>query len=81
MAEHRLKCWPEFFEAIRSGVKTFEIRENDRGFAVGDTLDLQEWSIQTGRYTNRTERVEVLYITEWGQPPGQVVMAIRRKGA
>lgn len=81
MSEHRIKCWPEFFDAIQRDLKRFEIRENDRGFKVGDVIDLQEWEPRTGRYTGRTQRVEVLYLTGWGQPGSQVVMSIKREGA
>ena len=40
---HELKCHPEFFAALASGVKTFEIRKNDRGFKVGDLIALNEF--------------------------------------
>jgi hypothetical protein len=40
---HKLKTWPEFFKAILAGDKTFEIRKDDRGFKVGDTLRLLEF--------------------------------------
>jgi hypothetical protein len=40
---HYLKTWPEFFDAIRAGCKTFEIRKNDRGFQAGDRLVLRKW--------------------------------------
>jgi hypothetical protein len=40
---HELKSTPDFFKAIRSGHKTFEIRENDRNFKVGDVLVLREF--------------------------------------
>lgn len=35
---HDLKTWPEYYKDIASGVKTFEVRRNDRNFMVGDML-------------------------------------------
>jgi len=43
MKIHTLKTWPEYFEAILNGTKTFEVRKNDRNFKVGDRLDLIEF--------------------------------------
>lgn len=40
---HDLKCWPEFFRPLCQGIKTFEVRLNDRNYQVGDTLQLWEW--------------------------------------
>jgi hypothetical protein len=39
---HELKTWPRYFMAIRNGSKPFEIRFNDRGYQLGDTLLLYE---------------------------------------
>ena len=36
-----LKILPEYFEAVKSGKKTFELRKNDRDFCVGDILILR----------------------------------------
>ncbi|GAB2021708.1 hypothetical protein RyT2_07820 [Pseudolactococcus yaeyamensis] len=47
MAIHRLKLHSDYFEAVKNGIKTFEIRKNDRGFKVGDTLILHLW-VDTG---------------------------------
>lgn len=77
MIRHELKTWPEYFEAVVSGEKTFEIRENDRDFQVGDTLVLREWVTLTGQYSGRQHEVEVTYITDFAQKEGYVVMGIK----
>jgi hypothetical protein len=42
---HELKTWPAFFQPQADGVKTFEIRKDDRRprYAVGDVLHLREY--------------------------------------
>lgn len=79
MKNHDLKCWPEFFQAIVDGRKTFEIRKDDRGFAVGDALTLREWDYEMACYTGRARVVEVTYIARdvFGIPSDVVVMGIR----
>jgi hypothetical protein len=39
---HELKIQPQYFKAVVSGKKNFELRKNDRGFKVGDILILKE---------------------------------------
>lgn len=68
---HDLKIWPEYFEAICDGRKTWEVRTNDRDFREGDTLHLREyqpvvWSDKgicttAAHYTGRTIDVTVKY--------------------
>lgn len=38
---HELETDPEVFDAVAKGEKTFEIRQDDRGFNVGDELLLR----------------------------------------
>ena len=78
---HELKTWPEYFAKVVSGEKTFEIRKNDRDYQVGDMLSLYEWCPEEHQYTKECVIVEVTYITDFGQPEGQVVMAIRNVAA
>ena len=74
---HKLKCWPMFFDAIKSGDKTFEIRKNDRAFKVGDVLRLEAWDPEFAIYIGAEFDVLVTYMTDWGQKEGFVIMAIR----
>ena len=67
--EHELKCWPEFYTALVSGEKTFELRFDDRGFRVGDVLWIREWrrlrivdGKAEGEYTGREMRRTVSYL-------------------
>lgn len=76
---HILKTWPEYFEAVLDERKRFEVREDDRGFAVGDTLALQEWNPETGEHTGRSIDVRVTYLVKGGPflPDSTVCMSIR----
>ena len=60
---HKLKTWPQFFEAVACGVKGFELRKDDRGFDVGDVLLLQEFNpcLNGGCYSGREVSRLVLY--------------------
>ena len=40
MTEHELKTWAPYFDAVKRGEKTFEVRRDDRGFQCGDTVTL-----------------------------------------
>lgn len=43
MKTHSLKTWPQYFQAVLEGRKTYEVRVNDREFSFGDEVILQEW--------------------------------------
>lgn len=74
---HELKIKPEYFAAVVSGDKTFEIRNNaDRNFQVGDTLSLKAWD---GEFTGQTVERTVSYITDFEQKQGYVVLGLASK--
>lgn len=64
MARHELKIKPKYFDAVTHSLKTFEVRENDRDFNVGDTLVLEEWDEMEYRYTGRKTEVIVCYMLD-----------------
>lgn len=43
MKTHELKLDIKYFDDVKSGKKNFEIRKNDRGYEVGDILELKAW--------------------------------------
>ncbi|EDN9223205.1 DUF3850 domain-containing protein [Listeria monocytogenes] len=72
MTVHKLKILPEFFREKITLKKSFEIRNNDRNFEVGDTLVLQEF--ENGKYTGREYWEDVIYITDYLQKDDVVVL-------
>ncbi|OHX26156.1 RNA-binding protein [Streptococcus iniae] len=77
MTQHMLKCYPEYFEAIMDGTKTFECRYNDRDFKVGDELLLREHDPKQG-YTSRCIVRKITYILSdfIGLKDGYVILGV-----
>jgi post-segregation antitoxin (ccd killing protein) len=87
VSEHILKTDLEVFEAVIQGKKTYEIRYNDRGYKVGDTLILKETKY-TGRemkdgmpliYTDREYKAKVSHILQgpcYGLAEGWVILSL-----
>lgn len=81
---HTLKTWPEHWDAVECGEKTFEARKNDRGFAVGDILVLHRFDPETGYHFHWhgspmliSKRVlHILHGGAFGIEPGHVVMSL-----
>lgn len=84
---HEVKIWPPFFEHLLDGRKRFEVRRNDRGFAVGDEIKFREWvpKARGGNedyYTGRALWMRVRYVLnprpdrdpDFGLVPGYVVL-------
>ena len=81
MKTHRLKTWIAYYDEVAAGRKTFEIRENDRDYAVGDHLVLMRWDPEQGCATGEEMTVLVTYLTDAkafaALQPGRVCMSIR----
>jgi hypothetical protein len=85
---HNLKIHPDFFNAVESGAKTFELRKNDRDFAVHDTLELREWNPRSDGYTGRVIKgLHITYVLQGGDlnsiggigiSPGWAILGIKR---
>jgi hypothetical protein len=79
---HDLKCWPEYFAPLADGRKPFELRLNDRPYAVGDTLLVREYEPVTRSYSGRSVRCLVTCLVAGGPwlAPGYVALGIRVVG-
>lgn len=77
MRQHMLKCYPQYFEAVKSGIKNFECRYNDRDFKVGDELLLREYDPKLG-YTSRCIVRKITYVLSdfIGLKDGYVILGV-----
>lgn len=75
---HQLKCWPEYYSMIAEGIKTFDLRKNDRGFKVGQQIQFEEWSPNLKEYSGRVTQRRIVYILEnfTGLLPGYCILGL-----
>lgn len=59
---HDVKLGTTFFDDVKTGRKTFELRKNDRGYKEGDTIVLHEY--KDGATTGRTITKKIVYMLE-----------------
>lgn len=80
MRTHELKIRGIYLFDIICNGKRFELRKDDRGFEVGDTLWLRE--VMDGGYTNRGITAEITYILrdcpEYGLQKGYCILGFDR---
>lgn len=78
--QHDLKILPQYFEAVKTGKKKFELRRNDRDYKVGDEIHLEEWE-PIGKYTGRDIVKEITYVLknceEFGLKNGYCIIGWR----
>lgn len=78
---HVLKTWPRFYKAMETGEKTAELRFDDRGFNVGDHLNLVEYDPETGQLTGAGHYQEVTHIFRgggFGLLDGYALLSLKR---
>jgi len=59
---HEKKLWPQWFQKIMDGDKTFELRLADWECKEGDVLFLREWDPETKEYTGREMKKKVGWV-------------------
>ena len=84
MRVHKIKTLPQYFQPLCEGIKTLELRLNDRDYQVGDFLYSCEWSPNAQAFTKRTCILEVTHIVDAAEGswlvPGNVAMSVAHPG-
>lgn len=82
MKTHLLKIDPELFGLVEDGLKTAEIRWNDRDFQVGDLLEIypydREKQQRVGQRTCMRKVTHILHGGNWGIEKGYVVLSMQK---
>lgn len=84
---HELKLSLNFCDAVYAGIKTFELRKNDRGFQTGDLIrftpvkfDESELAARFPEHPVQKKLYEITYILNgWGLNPDCVALGIKEK--
>lgn len=72
---HELKILKSFADAVISGDKTFEVRNNDRGFQKGDKV---RFKVDDEDHPISKKLYEITYVlNSWGINEGFVVFSIK----
>ena len=75
---HALKTVDPYFSMTKNGMKTFELRKNDRDFAEGDLLILQHWIEEEKRFTGDqiVKKIDFVLSDFKGLSKGYVILQI-----
>lgn len=80
---HALKTWLRFFPDVAEGIKTFELRKDDRPYNVDDTVILQEYDELKNEYTGNEAAFSITYILRnaqfFGLKEGYCILGIKEK--
>ena len=76
---HHLKTWPIPYGAVQDGVKTFEVRKDDRFFQSGDVVHLHYYNPTSGIEADEALTFTVGWVLRGGQfglEPGHVAFSL-----
>lgn len=80
---HQIKIREEYADAVLSGDKSFEVRENDRGYQKGDTVRFQvidNLSLPIKHPLNDREFLITYVLSGWGLKDNWVAFSIEQIG-
>ena len=60
--DHELKIWPQYYELVKSDIKPWEIRKNDRNYQIGDIIRFKEFDPKTNQYTGRNFVRRIMFL-------------------
>lgn len=80
---HNIKIRESFAEAVFLGIKTFEVRKNDRGYQKGDlihfTVLYDSDGLEMTNHPLSKQCYEITYVLNgWGIEDGYVVFGIKK---
>lgn len=77
MRTHELKLDTNFFDVVLNGEKSFEVRNNGRGFQKGDKVLFKETEAGNHFVYHREATATITYVLNgWGIESGYVVFGI-----
>ncbi|RJR28119.1 DUF3850 domain-containing protein [Candidatus Microgenomates bacterium] len=65
MARIEKKILPQYYDAVASGKKKYELRLADWDCKEGDILVLREWNLDKNKYTGRQIEKKVSYVAKF----------------
>lgn len=73
---HNIKLESEYFDKVKYGRKTFEIRLNDRDYQEGDFVVLHEFNKDRHKHAGETIQRRIGFVTDYEQKAGYVVFSL-----
>jgi hypothetical protein len=80
MKTHYVKCELVYFNEIKNGSKTFEVRKNDRGYETGDKIVLLCYNMELSCLTGAELSFKIGFVfnamSYFGWPSDYVVFSL-----